>query len=131
MHANDSDLPVPLLRAQERIEQWRETREVRRIPEEIWSDAVRLAEKYGIHRTSRALRLNYYSLKDRVEAGEPVTDPPAPVFVDLVPTPSEEEPGEGTAEWADASGVRMRLHWTQGRLPDLAAITAAFLGKSS
>jgi hypothetical protein len=49
-------------RISERLEQWRKTRKHRaRIPERLWKAAVRVARKHGLHRTARALRLDYYS----------------------------------------------------------------------
>jgi hypothetical protein len=43
-----------------------------RIPEPLWAAAVKAAGRHGVHQTARALRLDYYSLKRRVEreAGE-------------------------------------------------------------
>ena len=55
------------------MERWRGTRRARaRIPEPLWGAVVKVAVRYGIHRTAKALRLDYYSLKRRVEreAGE-------------------------------------------------------------
>jgi hypothetical protein len=34
----------------------------------LWESAVKLAAKHGIHRTARTLRLDYYSLKKRVDS---------------------------------------------------------------
>jgi hypothetical protein len=69
------------------FENWRRTRKPRSsIPEPLWALAVERAREAGVHATARRLRLNYYSLKERVEsAGRPgATGPPA--FVELVPT---------------------------------------------
>jgi len=52
----------------QRFERWRRTRNAgARIPDVLWAAAVRAAGRHGIHRTARALRLDYYSLKERVE----------------------------------------------------------------
>jgi hypothetical protein len=62
------DLPARLETLRRRFERWRRTRRVRsRIPEPLWVSAVKVAGTYGIHRTAKALRLDYYSLKERVE----------------------------------------------------------------
>jgi hypothetical protein len=62
------DLPPGLEGVRRRFEHWRRTHRRRsRIPEALWAAAVRAAGRCGIHRTSKALRLDYYSLKDRVE----------------------------------------------------------------
>ncbi len=61
------DLPARLEGVRRRFERWRRTRKVRsRIPEPLWASAVKMAGTYGIHRTAKALRLNYYALKKRV-----------------------------------------------------------------
>jgi len=62
------DLPARLEGLRRRFERWRRTRKVRaRIPEPLWASAVKLAGRYGIHRTAKALRVDYYALKKRVE----------------------------------------------------------------
>jgi len=62
------DLPARLEGLRRRFERWRQTRKVRsRIPEPLWASAVKVAGTYGIHRTAKALRVDYYALKKRVE----------------------------------------------------------------
>jgi hypothetical protein len=62
------DLPAGLEGVQRRFERWRRTRRGHaRIPESLWAAAVKAAGRYGLHHTVRALRLDYYSLKERVE----------------------------------------------------------------
>jgi len=62
------DLPSRLKGIQRRFERWRRTHRVRsRISDSLWAAAVKVAGTYGIHRTARALRVDYYSLKKRVE----------------------------------------------------------------
>jgi hypothetical protein len=74
------------------LKRWRQTRQSRtRIPDEVWVSAVELARVYGVSRTARALRLGYYALKQRVEAGEctGATGPEVtPMFVDTPTAPS-------------------------------------------
>jgi hypothetical protein len=41
------------------------------MPEELWQTAARLAEKHGINPTAKALRLQYYGLKDRIDGEVP------------------------------------------------------------
>jgi len=61
-------IPARVESVRRRLERWRETRRARaRIPEPLWGAAVKAAGRYGIHRTAKALRLDYYSLKRRVE----------------------------------------------------------------
>jgi hypothetical protein len=62
------DLPAGLEGARRRFERWRRTRRGHaRIPDALWAAAVKAAGVYGLHRTVRALRLDYYSLKEQVE----------------------------------------------------------------
>jgi hypothetical protein len=68
------DLPAGLEGVQRQFERWRRTRRGHaRIPDKLWAAAVKAAGVHGLHRTVRALRLDYYSLKERVEqqAGTP------------------------------------------------------------
>jgi hypothetical protein len=119
--------PAPLVQAREQFERWRSTRSQRTIPDGLWHAAVRLAGEYGIGRTSRALRLDYYSLKRRVESTEGRRMPAAPVFVDAIPKATVDL-GEGVAEFEDASGARIRIEWKGGGAPDLTALTRSFFG---
>ena len=65
--------PARLEGTRRRFERWRATREGHtRIPEALWVSAVRAASQYGVCQTSRVLRLDYYSLKKRVEAAGPL-----------------------------------------------------------
>ncbi|MCX7425403.1 MAG: hypothetical protein NTW96_07225 [Planctomycetia bacterium] len=67
------ELPARVENVRRRFERWRRTRQSRsRIPEPPWAAAVKVAGGYGIHRTAKAMLLDYYSLKRRVEreAGE-------------------------------------------------------------
>ena len=59
------------LRGRDRFQAWRRTRRTRtRIPEPLWELAVKLVAVHGLHRTAATLKLDYYSLKKRVEAAE-------------------------------------------------------------
>ena len=56
-----------LMAVQRRVEAWRRTSGGRgsRIPEELWNEAVEVAQVAGLHATARALRFNYERLKER------------------------------------------------------------------
>ena len=61
-------LPPELLKLQGRFDTWRAQRQLgQRIPGVLWDDASTLAGKFGLHRTASVLKLDYYSLKKRVE----------------------------------------------------------------
>ena len=71
------------------FEKWRRTRPPRSpIPAALWALAVAHAREAGVHATARRLRLNYYSLKQRVEAAGGAGAPganAAPAFVEVAP----------------------------------------------
>lgn len=54
----------------------------RKIPDQLWEQAVVLARKHGLNLTKSALRLDYYSLKRRVEksGGRAALASPKPMF---------------------------------------------------
>ena len=51
-----------------RVDHWRKHRSGGRsmVPEDLWTAAVEVARVKGVHATFKALRFNYYSLKDRL-----------------------------------------------------------------
>jgi len=62
---------VRIRRLQDQLERWRKKADRgRRIPVGLWAGAVELAGKHGVGRVSRRLRLDYYSLKRRLEEGQ-------------------------------------------------------------
>ena len=126
------DLPPRLEGLCRRFERWRRTRKVRsRIPEPLWAAAVKVADTYGIHRTARTLRVNYYSLKKRVEEASAVTASRVPgeaaeaTFLEL-PAPVWPGCGECTLELENAGGAKMRVHLKGVEAPDLPALSRSF-----
>ena len=117
-----------------RMEGVRWTREVRsRIPESLWTAAVKMAEAYGIHRTAKSLRLDYYSLKKRVEGRPAATAsnvPAAAAGATFLELPAAAWAGSGsgecTLELEDAGGAKMRGHLQGFAAPDLAALGRSF-----
>ena len=135
------DLPARLEGLRRRFERWRRTREVRaRIPEPLWASAVKLAAKYGIHRTAKALRVDYYALKKRGEQKAAIAgtqqEPAATAskaaaaaaeatFLEL-PTAAWAGSGECMLELEDAGGYKLRVHLKGFEAPDLAALSRSF-----
>jgi hypothetical protein len=73
---NHSHVTKRLTRVQRHFEVWRRNRPRRtRIPEPLWQDAVELALSLGIHHVAAYLRLDYYSLRARVQLRDPTRDP--------------------------------------------------------
>src|SRR5438876_1895944 len=61
---------LALEKVRQRFVRWRQDREPRaRIPERLWTAAIGRARESGLNKTARALHLDYYSLKNRLEAG--------------------------------------------------------------
>ena len=125
------ELPGRLEGVRRRIEQWRQTRKVRSpIPDSLWTAAVRMVNAYGMNRTARALRLNYYGLKKRVEqqavgaAGVSETKGTAR-FVELASFSSAGS-CECLLELENACGAKMRIQLKSIAMPDLAALSQTF-----
>jgi hypothetical protein len=125
---NRGEVPARLRAVQRRFDQWRRTHRVRsRLPESLWGSAVKIADVYGIHRTARALRLDYYSLKKRIEpkavaAGEGNA---VATFLEL-PSLGQVGTGECILELEDVEGAKMRIHLKGHQVPDLAALARGF-----
>lgn len=125
------DLPADLENTRRRLEQWRQRSQAPTpLPESLWAQAVKLAGRYGVSRTARALGLGYYSLKDRVEkeadasaAGSPTRSEAA--FLELAVSPHRGV-GECILEWEDAGGGKMRVHLKGVEVPDLVALSRSF-----
>lgn len=130
------ELPARLASLRRRFEEWRRTRKVRsRIPGPLWDSAVKAAGMYGLHRTAKALRVNYYALKERVEektanGASSVSKGDEATFLELAaaaPTPSISAGScECTLELEDADGAKMRVHLGGIATPDLIALSRSF-----
>ncbi len=126
----NSSLPAGLERIRRRFERWRERRTIgARIPDSLWAAAVKAAESCGIGQTARVLRLDYYSLKRRLErriAGRSQgTEGEPAAFVELaVPAAVASRPC--TVELEDGAGATMRIHLQGVETPDLIALCRSF-----
>jgi hypothetical protein len=125
------DLPAPVERVRKRFEEWRRTRKARsRIPDSLWAAAVEIAGTYGLHRTARALPVEYYSLKKRLEQQSAAArrsyerQGPGTTFVELSPVPIGA--CDCTLELEDTTGAKMRVHWKAATPPELAALCRSF-----
>ena len=135
------DLPAQLEGLRRQFDRWRRTHKARsRISESLWAAAVKLAGRYGLHRTAKALRVDYYSLKKRVEgdavtagarqhtaviAGNASVGGDGPTFLEW-PLSSRAGSCECTLELEDAGGAKMRVHLKGIKAPDLAALSRSF-----
>jgi hypothetical protein len=124
------DLPARLEGVRQRFERWRQTHTPpSRIPDSLWATAVKMAARYGLHRTARALRLDYYTLRKHVAEEEVAHAEPsengAATFFELSP-PAPSAACDCTLELHDASGAKMRVQVKGIAMPDLAAISQSF-----
>jgi hypothetical protein len=101
---------IGLESVRQRFDEWRQTRHGHaRIPERLWLAAVKAAGVHGLHRTVRALRVDYYSLKERVEQQARTIDVPA--ATDVASRPAT----RGVAGRAATSGVTGRRRSSAGK----------------
>jgi len=103
---------------------------------------VKVADRYGIHRTAKALRVDYYALKKRVEqnagsaSAQQDAAPAAGSMVaeaEFLELPAAAWPGSGecTLELEDAGGAKLRVRLKGFAAPDLAALTRSFWQRES
>src|SRR5438128_12642961 len=97
MSREKTAMPDDLLQLSQRLEEWRSANPPRtRLPEPIWEAAVEMAQRHGLHCTTKALRLDYMRLKKRLSAGTPSPASTPPAFLELLAAP----PTTGPVEWA-------------------------------
>jgi hypothetical protein len=82
------------------------------------------------YRTAKALRLDYYSVKNRTEQkaggiGEVPEEGTTPTFLELPPA-LRDDSCECTVELEDSGGAKMRMHLKGAAAPDLAALSRSF-----
>ncbi len=120
-------IPARLEAGRRRFERWRRTRKGHsRIPESLWTSAVKLAGAYGLCRTARTLGLDYNALKKRIHSANPHdSSGPATAFVELVP-PQHAGVPECLVELEHPRGAKMRIHLRGTESPDLVALSRSF-----
>jgi hypothetical protein len=126
MGANErGGLPLDLARARSQFEAWRCRRQGRgRIPHRLWELAVRLVNRHGVSRTAAALRLDYYTLKERAEATSRTPPSNGSPFVEL---PSPAVLGKhGLVELDNGAGTTMRVQLVGYETADVEALARSF-----
>lgn len=117
--------PDDLLRARSRFQAWRARRKVgERIPEPLWTLAVRLAKKHGINRTATVLGLDYYGLKKRADVVIAQSQSSTPVFVEL--TSPVLAARQCRLELDNGSGATMRVELVGYDAADVEALSRSF-----
>ena len=118
----------------ERIDRWRSTRvKLWPMPAELWDEAAALAQELGVHPVQRALRLNYESLRRRVEEGT-FTRGSAEAAGEFVELSGAQLLGLPVAagpviELCDGNGVRLTVRLQAGSTLDVAQLVEAFRGR--
>ena len=124
-------LPAPLEATGRRFARWRRSRTTRlRIPDALWISAVQAAGRYGVHRTTQALRLDYYALKKRVADAASDREPDREAVATFLELPAAVSGGasECIVELEDSGGAKMWLHLEGGAAPDVPALARSFWG---
>jgi hypothetical protein len=121
----EETLPAAVEHVRMGLAQWRgRRRRGERIPEELWDAAARAGREYGVCRVSRALGLDYGSLKRRVGDGSGDA-----LFVELAgPRPGAEAPAGCVVELEKGNGARLRVCVRDAATVDWCRVKEAFLG---
>jgi hypothetical protein len=103
-----------LIEVQSQFANWRNTRQRReRIPEELWSGAVKLCDSYSINKVAKALRLNYTDLSKRVarrqQAADLIVENVAQEFISI--DMAQPQASECIIEMEHRNGNKMRMHF--------------------
>jgi len=125
-----ANVPTPLSLARRQLDQWRSRQRGRkRLPRELWSNAVALAREHGINKTARTLGLKYDSLKKHLEATPPGASglgTAGPEFLELLPRTMMSSSLECMIELEDGSGGKMRMHVKGASMADLASLACGW-----
>lgn len=120
---NEKVVPDELLTLRQRMDEWRKEQPPRtRLPESFWVAATEMAHRYGLHQTTKLLRLDYTRLKKRMTATSPASAV-TPRFLELL-GPAAMTPAECVVEWESTRG-RMRVAM-KGVTPDWASLLRAW-----
>jgi hypothetical protein len=115
-----------LERIRKRLDAWRKNKKPRtRIPDTLWAAAVQAAAQYGVNKTAKALGLDYYSLKKRLDA----SGDPAPAFIELLPAAASPA-SEYSIELESRDGTKMRIQIKGTETPDVIALSRELWGIS-
>src|SRR5207245_3816613 len=108
MSREKTAIPDNLWQRKQRLEEWRSANPPRtRLPEPIWEEAAAMAQRHGLHCTTKALRMDYTRLKKRLSACTQTLRGEPPAFLELLAPPATGSM-EYVVEWESARG-RMRV----------------------
>jgi hypothetical protein len=116
-------VPDDLLQLSQQFEEWRSAHPPRsRLPESMWSAASEMAQRYGLHCTTKTLRLDYMRLKKRLPA-QPRHSVAPTEFLELLASPAT--PCAECVVEVESSRGRMRVAM-KGVTPDWAGLLRAW-----
>jgi hypothetical protein len=125
-------LPLALSKVRGQFDQWRSRhRKHTRLPEELWRQAAAVAREHGLNKTARALGLDYYSLKKRLDettAEQAIRAKAEPEFIELVPGMMPSGTVECTIEWVDGGSSTVRMHIKGAGLSELVSLAGVLRG---
>ena len=128
------EIPAEIEELCGQIERWRQVRHRgERMPEHLWEGAARLARRHSVARVSRLVRLDYYTLKERLgslDRDSVIKSEKRPAFIELAMPLSTSGP-ECVIELEHPRRGRMRIHVKGAGVPDLAAISRSFWSAES
>jgi len=111
---------------------WRDTRKQKsRIPDELWSAAVSLSNRYSIQSISKALHVNHTTLRDRVSAWKTNRSQQTHSCFIEIPLPQSSPASKCLVEMENRSGEKMRMHFSGGIGLDLLALSQNFWERRS
>lgn len=119
---------LSLTEVQSQFAAWRNSRTSReRIPEALWSAALKLCENHSIHKVSKALRLNHTNLRDRVAVRHSAPSSAAIPCQDFIAIEMEQpRSSECIIEMEHRNGNRMRMHFKGQADLDLQSFADSF-----
>jgi hypothetical protein len=123
------DLGQELSGLRARIDEWRRSpSRPLRMPEPLWGAAGRAARVHGLNQVAKALGLDYYNLKKRVDFCNAPDAAMKPAFIELGigPTPA---PARWRIEVEAPDGGKMTIEVPDLRQLDLTALARAFWRK--
>ena len=137
MNDDIQDVPTSaptLEQVRQRFEFWRKRRKKRtRIPQNLWQAAIALSEEYSICHLSKTLRVNYTTLKSKVENANATEEGPSHTLA--TPFIEFQAPAapfiESTIEMIKSDGSVMRMHVKGAGAFDLVEMGRAFLAIDS
>ena len=117
-----------LVALERRVGRWRSGNggRRRRVPRELWAEAMEVAQIEGVSRTACATGLSYAGLKKRLEGARKEDPGPAGAFVAVEVRDVERRDGV-TVDLARPDGLRMRIESCVKGV-DLRQLVESFLG---